>query len=138
MDDPQLVKAISQASDVIDGYLVSRYTVPFTDPYPTLIVTLTEAIAAYFADLTFRQGVDYDSNLDPVYLRCQWAKETLTDIHDGKVDIPGLPDGGGGGVVVGGATIINGYQGRLFWPTDFDLIPDWQSPGRWNPAIGWF
>jgi len=136
LDDAHINDAIQQASDIIDGYLGSRYTVPFGPTVPSLVSTIAEAIAAYRADLTYRQGVDYDSELDPVYLRVKECVQQLKDIRDGKMDIPGIPKPDGSGIPIGGATVINPYAGTLFWPADFDLVQD-LFPHR-DPRVGWF
>jgi phage gp36-like protein len=135
MGDDQIEAAIVQGTDFVNGKLASRYKVPFDPDVPSLVGTLTEALAAYYADLTFRQGVDYDSELDPVYLRAKLAFKTLDDLHAGRMDIPGIPTDDGGGVVVGGATVVNQYAGQLFYPDDFDLYPSNQLR---DPRIGWF
>jgi phage gp36-like protein len=136
LGDDRITDAVQQASDVIDGYLGARYTVPFASPVPSLISTIAEAVAAYRADLTFRQGTDYDSVLDPVYLRCKECLQQLADIRDGKMDVPGLPTNDGGGIPAGGATVLNQYSGQLFWPADFDLVRDIYP--RRDPRVGWF
>jgi phage gp36-like protein len=136
LDEPRILDAIAQATDIINGYLASRYSVPFTDPPPTLISTIAEAIAAYRADLAYRQGVDYDSELDPVYLRVKEVMQQLKDIRDGKMDVPGAPTDDGSGTQQGGATVLNQYAGTLFSPADFDLVSE-MYPRR-DPRIGWF
>jgi phage gp36-like protein len=83
-----LEEAIESADAVIDGRLGSMYTVPFGDPPPKLVTKISLAIAAYEADLTFREVRDYSSELNPVYLRYKDAMALLTELQQGKSVLP--------------------------------------------------
>lgn len=83
-------KAIRDAQAEIDSRLGAKYTVPF-NPVPPLINSIAQDIAAYLADLIFRENRDYASELSPIYLRYQRAQAALGRLSTGESIIP--PDG---------------------------------------------
>lgn len=112
LSDAALQQSIDAAQSQIDISLGGRYTVPF-DPVPSVIGPIAVAIAAWIADLGYRQSVDSSAG-DPVAARHQWALTLL-----GKL-------AGGTGVIPAQASDtamfdVNPYTGVLFGPNDFDL-----------------
>ncbi|MGW1676030.1 phage protein Gp36 family protein [Saccharopolyspora sp. NPDC002376] len=114
LSDEALTNQIKSAQAQVDGRLSVRYRVPF-DPVPGLVADITRDIAAYLADLTYRQGLDYESDRDPVVLRYQQAIAMLERIATGQVDLPDAPEIGG---LLSGR---NRYGGALFGLDDFGL-----------------
>lgn len=87
--DQTIDDAIAEAQSEIDSRLGISYTVPFDDAHvPAVIHTAATAIAAYRADLTFREVRDYSSELNPVYLRFRDAIDLLDRIAAGKATLP--------------------------------------------------
>lgn len=111
LPDATIEAAILTASRKINARLGTLYITPFSAPYPELIVEITEALAAFDADLTFREVRDYSSELNPVYLRYKEADALLTQLQKGTATLPdyvppdpdpGIPDNpDDGGSVVG-------------------------------------
>lgn len=119
---------ITSAAAEVDGRLGGRYKVPFPDPAPALVKSLTVDVAAYLATLTYRQSVDLEPT-DPVALRYARAQALFKGIADGSVDLPGaVVPGDGGAQPTGIATVRNPYVGQLFGATDFDLA--YRNGGR--------
>lgn len=123
----QIALAITDAQAEIDGRLRSQYTVPFTDPVPAMIRSLTIDIAAYLASLTFYQEKDM-KDTDPVVRRYKRACCMLGDIASGSIDL----DAGDGGPVsprTGGGfgSPISPSEGALFGMRNFGLA----RFGRW-------
>jgi phage gp36-like protein len=118
LGDADITSAITSAESEVDAALAVRYTTPFADPVPQLVQDLTRDIAAYLADLLYRQGKDYETTNDPVLLRYQRAKDLLDKLASGKRDLPSGPP-----VVEGAATMRahNRYTGDLFGLDDFGL-----------------
>jgi phage gp36-like protein len=121
LGDSQLDDAILEADARIGGRLASRYQIPFVDPAPILVSQISRDIAAYLADLSFREVRDYNSALNPVYLRYQDALKLLDQIAEGKVVLPDVP----GTVTPSGASeaviVINQTDIPLFSAQDFGL-----------------
>jgi hypothetical protein len=116
-----LAERVATAQREVDARLAAAGYSPFTDPVPDLVVDITAAIAAYLADLTYRQNKAPTSQLDPVLQRYQWAQRLLADIAANRavipgVDPPGEPAAGDGGADV--VAVIQPYEGRLFAPDD--------------------
>lgn len=107
LSDDDLTAAITRAGNRVDTRLAGRYAVPF-DPAPDVIHDLTVDLAAYEATLTFRKGRDFESNLDPVYLRGQAAMTLLGQIASGQVELE--PQA----VESDTSTVVNRYAGSLF------------------------
>lgn len=136
-DDPDAVdKAIIDAQNEIDAKLAARYTVPFA-PVPPLINSITQDIAAYLADLVFRENRDYQTDLSPVYLRYQRAIALLGGLATGEFTIPPVdpenPETPGVGIRVAG------YITRppLISGCEFDIdYCGWQQPDYWTDE-GW-
>lgn len=130
MDDAQLTDHISDAQSEVDSKLAVRYVVPFADgDVPPVVKTITLAIAAYLATLTFRRTADLGDQ-DPVMLRYTRAESMLSDIRDGKAQLPVSPPAEEPAT---SATLtgINRYSGRLFTARDFDLGPAPRRRGCW-------
>lgn len=134
--DPDAVdKAIVDAQNEIDSKLAARYIVPFS-PVPSLINSITQDIAAYLADLVFRENRDYSTDLSPIYLRYQRAIALLGGLQTGEQIIP--PDGSdpdpaptGTGIRV--AVAIT--RPPLVSICDFDLFPNSPRPPYWVPEF---
>jgi phage gp36-like protein len=90
LDDANMRDQIEEAQTRVDSKLATVYKTPF-EPVPTMIRNITRDIAAYLADLTFREFRDYGSELNPVYLRYKDAIKQLDEIAAGKIVIPGNP-----------------------------------------------
>lgn len=133
LDNEVLDKAIVDAQSEIDSRLTARYTVPFS-PVPSIVNAICQDIAAYLADLTFRQNRDHQSELSPVYLRYQRSMALLVALQTGETRIP--PDGGdpeptgGGAVAVGTVTRPPLISAADVW----NCGPEW--PDYWTPE-GW-
>lgn len=125
LTDQRLKEAIQSAEAQVNARLAGRYTVPFPDSdVPPLVVDITRDIAAYLADLTYRQGVDYESDSDPVLRRYQRATGLLTDLSHGRAELlPADPDDPDAAVATegGGAVALQPYRGELFGLGTFGL-----------------
>lgn len=137
LDEENLAAARSDAQDEIDAKLALRYTVPFA-PVPDLIKRITIAIAAYLADLNYRENRDMQTELNPVLQRYNRAIALLGQLSTGEAIIP--PDGSdpdnppdtGSGIRVAAAYSRPG----LVDACDFDIAPRVTSPYYWTPE-GW-
>lgn len=87
LDEENIAAAIFDAQSEIDAKLATRYTVPFS-PVPDLIKRITVAIAAYLADLNFRENRDMQSEMNPVLARYQRAIALLGNLSTGEAIIP--------------------------------------------------
>lgn len=134
ISDEAMDESIQDASSEIDAKLATRYVTPF-DPVPELVERICVAIAAYLADLTFRENRDLETEFNPNYLRYQRAQEMLTGLMTGNLVIPpeGVePDPGMGTRVAASFT-----RGSLITSCDFDLemqrpcVPDYTTPEGW-------
>lgn len=127
LSDAEITTAITSAAAQVDSRLAGRYAVPFTDPVPQLVADITRDIAAYLADLTYRQGKDYETQMDPVVLRYQQAQALLAQLAAGQADLPVAPP------VVESGGVMRGFQpytGRMFSSGEFGLGVD--GSGRWH------
>jgi phage gp36-like protein len=90
LPDETFDSAIVRASARVDSMLGAVYTVPFVAPpaTPVMVVDITEAIAAYDVDRTFREVRDYQSELNPVYLRYKEAMALLGQLQKGLATLP--------------------------------------------------
>lgn len=104
MLDENFEAAIADAQAEIDAVLRSRYAVPF-DPAPALVHTITVAIAAWVATLSYYQEKQIPED-SAVVRRCDWARGLLMSLRSGEIDLgdddgpgpdPGPSPGGGGG-----------------------------------------
>lgn len=136
LDEENLAAARLDAQDEIDARLALRYTVPFS-PVPDLIKRITIAIAAFLADLNFRETRDMQTELNPVLQRYTRAQTILGQLSTGEAVIP--PDGSdptppdtGAGVRVAAVYSRPG----LVSACDFDIAPRVTSPYYWTPE-GW-
>jgi phage gp36-like protein len=130
LPDAALLTAVQSAEAEVDARLAVRYTVPFTAP-PELVAAATRDIAAYLADLVYRQGVDYETDRDPIWLRYQRADKLITDIAAGTITI-------GGHAPHTETAVMRGhdpYVGSMFGLDSFDLGYDHGrvrvEDGRW-------
>ncbi len=125
LSDTELTDRIGTASAQVDAHLGGAgYPVPWPeDTVPALLREITVAIAAYLADLTYRQSKDHSSVLDPVIQRYQWATGLLGQISRGQLTLPGAVSSGqtpglhGADVVA----VYRAYDGSLFGPEDVGL-----------------
>lgn len=126
LEDTDLDAAIADASDEVNATLAGRYAVPFADPAPDLIKTITTAIAAYLVTLTARGGDPLDRQ-DPVALRNARAVRLLGQLQSGAMQIGG---GSGGPAGTPSVAVSNILDGPMFSPADFPV------PGRYPSGSG--
>lgn len=90
LPDDTIDAAIDRASARVDSRLGAVYSVPFAAPpnTPVMVVEIVLALAAYDADLTFREVRDYQSELNPVYLRYKDAMDLLAQLQKGLATLP--------------------------------------------------
>lgn len=132
LDEGKILTAIADATSQVDAALVQMYIIPFDPDVPALVSQITRDIAAYDADLVYRQNKDYSSNLDPVYLRYRKASNLLDQLRQGTIDLPGATHLTGSA----GIAVANPYSGSLFVSDEFDLQrgplpqygPPWDTP----------
>lgn len=91
LEDATIEENIESACQRINGKLSMHYAVPFTEPVPKLIRDIARDIAAFLSDLTFREIRDYESNLNPVYLRYTESLKMLDQLAKGELVVPGDP-----------------------------------------------
>lgn len=138
IDREAIATAIADAQAEIDSRLATKYTVPF-NPVPRLVASLAQDIAAYLADLVFRENRDYQTELSPIYLRYQRAQAMLGRLATGEAVIP--PEGGdpenppetGTGLRVAAAysrgSLINGCEFDIQSGCSPDRVPYWSAEG---------
>lgn len=138
VDGEVVTKAIADAQAEIDSRLATKYTVPFS-PVPPLVASIAQDIAAYLADLIFRENRDYSTELSPIYLRYQRAQAQLGRLQTGEAVIP-LPGGGseptpetGNGLRV--AAVVN--RSPLVLGNEFDIQYGVCEPAPHWSAEGW-
>ncbi|HEX4688641.1 MAG TPA: phage protein Gp36 family protein [Nocardioides sp.] len=128
LPDATLQQAIDAATGQVDARLNGRYPTPFGDPVPPLITAIVLAIAAYLADLGYRQSVDSTAQ-DPVAKRYQWATDLLSRLVNGSANIPGVHPRLG-------LYPVPRYEGQLFDLEGFGLgvenDPALLPPSRWS------
>lgn len=132
LTDAQIEEAIDSATNEVEARLSGQYIVPFSLPpnTPPLVAEIVRDIAAWLADLTYRQDVDYTTGNEPMLLRYQRALDLLTRIETGAITLPGadtpeLPTTGSGT-----GQPINPYEGDMFRLKDFNLGYEW-GRGSW-------
>lgn len=81
--DPDLLSAVDDATNEINGKIAARYTLPI-EPQPAILNRIARDIAAYFATLTYRRG-DPILPGDPVQLRYNAAEALLAQIQAGTL-----------------------------------------------------
>lgn len=137
LDNENLAAARADAQDEIDSRLGLRYTVPFA-PVPDLIKRITIAIAAYLADLNYRENRDMQTELNPVLQRYQRAQALLGQLSTGEAILP--RDGGDPDTppdVGSGIRVASAYsRPSLVSACDFDLGYPVRQPPYWSPE-GW-
>jgi phage gp36-like protein len=129
LTDDQIDTSIASAQATIDSRLGVLYTVPFADgSVPALVRKLAADLAAYEADLTFREVRDYSSELNPVYLRYRDALELLGLLGTGKATLPDYvpPDPDPGSADTPGGDVVGVFNPNLceFIPR---RRPDWRD-----------
>jgi phage gp36-like protein len=119
----QLTAAINSAGSEIDARLAHQYKVPFRPlpDTPPLIVEIARDIAAFLADLTFRQDVDYTSENEPILLRHRRAQSLLDMLAGGTISLTGAEPTEPVARPLEPYTAVNPYHGDLFTLRDFDL-----------------
>jgi phage gp36-like protein len=117
MTDPQLQFAIDDATTLVDGYTGTAYE---DEDVPRLVQTLTKAVAAYYATLTFRKNVALDQR-DPTLLRYQDAVVTLKSIAAGEINPVPFREADPTDVPPAQVFVQNPFTGTLFTPRDFHL-----------------
>lgn len=126
LGDPDLLAAIADATNEVDGKLAGRYQVPFSDPAPDQVQTLTTDIACYLATLTARRGDPLLSG-DPVLLRYTRAEQLLAQLQSGTMVLPGATGGSDANELM-----------PVWTDTDVDCLPSWglaPSPGAVIPTL---
>lgn len=118
--DPDLQSAIQDATDEVNAKLSGRYTVPFGDPVPDLVATITVSIAGYLATLTYRRGDPLDP-AHPVALRYQRAEQMLTQLQNGSATLSGVSTPPSSSVSE--AVVVNELDFDYFTPGDFPIRP---------------
>ncbi len=78
IDETVVTKALTDASDLIDGYVRTTYSLPLTET-PAVLRGLTEAIAFFLL---------YEEPTDEARKRYLEAVATLRDISAGRVKLP--------------------------------------------------
>lgn len=91
MDDTAVDNKIVYAQSIINSYLASRYTVPFT-PVPTLVKTVCIDLAAYYIMRTLftRDSVNKSDYIDDLllnHINTEKQTGTLYDILNGLVPL---------------------------------------------------
>lgn len=126
LSTPQIEEAISNAQNEVDAKLALQYKVPFKDfpDCPPLVAEITRDIAAFLADLTFRQDVDYTSENEPMLLRWRRAQELLQMLVVGSIQLTGVDVNEPVARPSVRPTSINTYDGQMFSLRDFDLGPE--------------
>lgn len=117
LSDAQVGFDIADADSQIDAALGSRYTVPFVDPIPPLVVNLSINIAAYLCDLRFRGAREYASDLSPFYLRYQRALDILKQLSEGTIVIPDPEGDDDDSALEGHSEVFNPYIGSPLFTT---------------------
>jgi len=135
LENTVLEEAAARATSEVNSRLSVRYSVPFTEPWPDVITTITTDFAAYDATLSHYQSVDITDE-DPVIRRYKSSRYLLLDIAAGKAELyPGESGEEPGGSTAGNIAVVNQYQGTLFSLEDFALGYERRGPGRW--PSGW-
>jgi phage gp36-like protein len=124
LSTPQLEEAIKGAEAEVNSRLAVQYVVPFaeTPATPPLVSQITRDIAAFLADLNYRQDTDYTSDNEPMLLRYRRAQELLGMLVDGSVVLTGVDvNSSPESRAETNTSHLNPYQGQLFGLCDFDL-----------------
>lgn len=135
LENATIEENIDSACQRINGKLSMRYLVPFVEPVPKLIRDIARDIAAFLSDLTYREIRDYESNLNPVYLRYTESLKLLDQLSKGELVVPGDPappdpsdQSGMDAVAVLNAdttcvdALVDGRRSRGMRPPDGDII----------------
>lgn len=130
LPDDRITAALQEADDEINAKLAGVYAVPFTGTVPDMIVRIATSIAAYLADLTFREVRDYQSDLNPVFLRYRHAQETLTALASGSLDLDAPP--ATDQTLDEGVMVTSYSDGDVFTDCDTPIPPRLSSRSWWG------
>ena len=129
LSDAAINSEITDTDSEINGYLRSRYALPFAQT-PPLVNTISTDIAAYRAMLVHSRGKPIDPD-HPVRLRYNRARDNLTAIAKGTIE---LVDSAGGEVAdSAGPAVENRYEGELFPLEDLGLTTGPVHPALYRP-----
>lgn len=107
LDDDQILQAIRSAQTEIDLALSQFYITPL-NPVPDVIHDITQEIAAFMSDLTYRMSKPY-SITNPFWLRYQRVKAFLDGITKGTYYVNVSEDN----LRQDTSEVINPYDGDL-------------------------
>ncbi len=102
---PIAEQAIADAQAEIDGYLASRYNVPFAR-VPAVICKFAKDIAIY--NLVSRMGIDENDREKTYLTRYNAAVAFLTKVSEGKVEVATTPIED----ISGSVTVQNNFEAR--------------------------
>lgn len=133
LDNDKLNEAIDSAANEVNSRLSGQYEVPFDVPpdTPPLIIEIVRDIAAFLADLTYRQDVDYTTGNEPMLLRYQRAIDLLTRLENGTMVLVGVPTKPDVPQARSRSSVRNPYEGKLFGLEDFNLGYEDPRCARW-------
>lgn len=135
LKDEDIQDAITQADATIDSYLASRYATPVAAAVSAPLEPFrswSRNIAAYSATLQWREGLTLDPR-HPIALRWADTMDQLTKVAQGllTLPVPGVDQDQSRRDV----TVVNPYDGGLFWPGDFSNVRPSNvgnyNQGRW-------
>lgn len=146
LPDWQITDAIDEAEGFINAFLIPKYvitpveiTVPdpehegqdFEDFFaaPAPVRGWTRTVAAYLCALTFRKHKDLTDD-DPIVRRFKMVLGLLTDVRDGKTQLP-LPENDDPSQ---GVYVENLYEPAMFALEDVGLAVDGRHVQRLWPA----
>lgn len=92
VDEAKALRAVTEASDLIDSYLARRYALPLAMPYPPAIVRACGVLARF--------QLAHGEQREPTEQMRLDRKETiawLDKLADGSAVLPGLPVAGASG-----------------------------------------
>lgn len=117
-DDAAITRFLEDAESEVEARLRRRYAMPLAVPAPPMVVKIIVALAAYQAMLSLRKSKDFESELDPYFLRYQWADGMLTKLGKGEADLPPVDGEDDDGFA---SEVYSAYRGRMFTPATFGL-----------------
>lgn len=130
LPDAQLVSAIAQGDQIIDGYISRFYTTPVSDEDVTRspVKAWSIALGAYYATLSYRRSADLSTN-DPVALRFAAAMAQILSVNKGAMSLPIAPQVGGS-QAAGAGQVINQQYADPFGNdcTRWGYVPYWRDP----------
>lgn len=114
--DDRLTDALRDASDIIDGYLMGRYSTPLS-PFPDHFIPDTCCIAVRL--LIERKGVEKDSSEEIAVTTGKDCEKKFRLIAEGKIDLS-IPDTAGDAPPI--SNIIASKPKKIFTETTLDLF----------------